>query len=497
MINIVDIYNNKQIEFIENLITSLNVEVDEHLIEQFIDILSIKDDNYVIKSNILMLLRKHKGMVDRKMLAEALNIDIDIANQLMNRPLNCAYFPIVGLKDAKISKLCIIKLQGGGIVAFRDSYKKQFSVLRQLTDSGFAVLFFDDFVESSFMLAAYVAIMSRREVSNYIFSGRLDELGNILSVKDVDIKQQMADKADKTFIFNDVFNNIDELAYILLNDRFDVPFSIAVMRGRQFNDPKEASYKNLRKLTEKLNKIKGWNFESIKSFFGFQDNDFVFYIEDDFLPDSNWSHYLKKAFKKLKTLKSKFQDKVVVPHFSFMGASSFAFGLGVMHGAKSPFVFYHFDAENKSFEPVLNYREQSIRYLKDVSMDIHYLNCDIDKFLDNEAIVVHLASHQPIGDVKKTANSVIGNCGIAYISLKQKQGNIPLSDWSDFVRELYSLYNRTKESDKIQKRHLFFSCPVPIAFGLGIDIEKAENISVYHYSSNKNGYFRAFDTREL
>ncbi len=53
------------------------------------------------------------------------------------------------------------------------------------------------------------------------------------------------------------------------------------------------------------------------------------------------------------------------------------------------------------------------------------------------------------------------------------------------------------EVDMKQKRHLFFSCPVPIAFGLGVDIEKAENISVYHYSSNKNDYFRAFDTREL
>ncbi len=497
MINIVDIYNNGQMEFIENLIGSLNVEVDEHLIEQFIDILSIKDDNHKIKSKILMFLRKHKDMVDRGTLAEALNIDIDIANQLMNNPLNCAYFPIVGLKDEKISKLCIIKLQGAGIVAFQDNYKKQLSVLSRLTDSGFAILFFDDFVENSFMLAAYAAIVSNSELSNYAFSGRLDELGNILSVKDVDIKQKMAAESDKIFVFADVFNNIDEMAYILLNDRLDVPFSIAVMSGRQFKNPKEASHKNLIKLTEKLNKIKGWNFESIKSFFGLQDDDFVFYLEEDFLPDGNWSHYLIKAFEKLKALRSKIQDKVVVPHFAFMGASSFAFGLGVMHGAKSPFVFYHFDAENKSFEPVLNYREQSIRYLKDVSVDIHYINCDIDDFLDNEAIVVHLASHQPIGDVKKTANNVIGNCGIAYISLKQKQGNIPLSDWSDFVRELYSLYNRTKESDKIQKRHLFFSCPVPIAFGLGVDIEKAENISVYHYSSNKNDYFKAFDTREL
>ncbi len=497
MIDILRHYKAGNYELIENIIGSTDAEVDKNSVAQLTDMLNADDDNYSLKSKIVLFLRKYKSKVDIKQLSNALKTDIRIANQILINPVKMAQFPVVGNNKMKLVSAYVIDIDSEEPFSFKKDKKNQFNIIKKVAHRSFAVLFSGDFVEDSFMLAVYAAVLSKTDISNFIFTGKIDEAGNILSVLKLSEKKALAEKLNKRLMSFETFSTIEAMSYILLNDRIDIPFAAAVIKSRDGDNTRESALKNFKKICNKLKNIKGWDIDNIKRFFSLDNDDFIFYTDENFLPQQNWSFYIKSAFEKLKKLKTKLQNRVVVPHLTFLGASCFAFGFGALYGAKAPFVVYHFSAQNENFEPVLDYGNRNIRDLKENSDTFKQIKYTMESIGENEALIVHLASHQPIGDVRNKIKDEFDNYGIAYISLKQGQGNIPISDWTNYVKELYSFYNITKQYGEIRKRMLFFSCPVPIAFGLGADMENAENISVYNFFSRTNSYYKVFDIGEL
>ena len=451
---------------------------------------SLKESSYPcnIKTKSILLLRKfvqEDNLNDYALLlSKSINVDMETARQILNQPIKNASFPVVLENRVFIRRVYTIKLGKKTVFSFANS--GEFSTISTAIDSGFFAMFDGyDFKGSSFMLAVCAALIASNQsvLDKFIFSGVIDIKGNILEVEQLDTKKAYTN--EKVFISYKEIRNLFELDKLLNSDRMDFPFFVALKKSKKSDSVRGSSF-------DGLTDIKKQNsFAQIKAL-GMKDEDFVYHAKD-MLPDSDWSDMLLTAYKRIIKIKSKINKlgKIPVLHLAILGPATFAFGLGALLGAKDPFIFYqYFSGEYKS---VLDFSEKNIRLLKQVEDKFERVVCRTEiKNKKELAMVYYLASHNPSGDVR----SFLKEPDFFVCTAKNNQGFLDSGDWSDYVKEMYSAYNKTKDGSYI-KRHFFFSCPLALAFGLGAAIELFENGDVYNLVMQGNSYVRVFNLKSL
>ncbi len=446
-----------------------------------------------IKKNIIMFLRKEKDRVDLDKLAKVFNVEKKIAEEILVNPITEAFFPAVSKTVNKLLRVYVVRLSIGKAIAVDDYIEDYLDVISFLAKSGFFIFFDDDFEGKSFMLAAFASVITESIPEAWAFSGGLDKDGSVISVGEIEQKDELCKNNGKRLISSEIINTTKELEYMLLDNKIDIPFSVAVKNSKTSDTPKEAAKENLSRIQTLIGKEFDIEFEFLKKLYDITDEDMVFYTDEEYLKCDNWLNHIKCAFDKLRCLNKKIWNKTVVFHFSFVAPATFVFGLGAIYGAKLPFVAYHF--REGVLKKVLDFRNRSIRDLKTVGSKEGYLECIIENIDKYEAFVFYAASHEPKGDVERFMKNVYGNYGIVYCRLKDSQGNLKEKDWSAYVKEMYLIYNKTKRYDKIYKRMFFFSCPIVLAFGFGVCIETFEDIDIFNF--NDNSYIRVFGLKEL
>jgi hypothetical protein len=450
------------------------------------------------KTKAILFLRKHKNKIDIEELSFSLGVSPKDAESILNNEISAAFFPIANDTQAKLSKLYIIKIFNSKPISIKNGIDDALTVIKNLTKTSFFIMFDDDFMGNSFMLASFTALMffGERALENYSFSGVVDHIGNVLKVEYLNKKGEISSHHSKYLIDSTIIKNVKQLNGIIKSKFIDIPFCIALKPSPKNRTPKEAAMANLYEIAKKIDEDESHlSFESVKNLYRLNDDNFVYYTEERFLPESDWSKYIKEAHSKIKNLKFKIKEKIAVIHFSILGPATFAFGIGALIGSKEPFVTYHYDSGK--YEKVLDLRNTNGRILKQIKANSDNLECFFEKNIsDTLSLVYYLSSENPVGEAKTYIKENFTPCSILSCKLKNYQGNLPIEDWSKYINEMYKIYNETKNSG-YKKRLFFFSIPVAIAFGFGAAIETFENGDVFNLNKNSNTYTLVFNLKNL
>ncbi len=475
---------------IENYITTEWQPLDKFYSSKLLDALKSEKTQPSSKLKILLFLRKHKSEIDLEDLSNSLNIDIETAYELINNEKIEVSFPIANSKTAKPNKLFVIKLKRSTLT-FKEAIENELKLIEKLTNQHFFVGFFlDEFSGSSFMLALISALIvkKKKKLNDYAFTGALNTEGKVIEADLLEEKMKALGK--KRLIHSGIVKDLKELEVFLNSDMINIPFSLALKQSKKDATPKQAALTNLYQIKQNT------EFELAKRLYDLKDDDFTFYTDDNFLPKDTWESLLKSAYNKILNLKEKVKDKTCILHFCFLAPATFCFGFGAMFGCKEPFVVYHYTSSG--YRPVLDYSKRSTRILKSFTNSFDHMECKTkleNKNTETMALSVYTASHNPIGDIDRFLKENFNNYSIESCEAKDK-GNLQEKDWTVYVNEIYSYYNKLKEIT-VNKKLLFFSCPVPLAFGLGVAIETFDNIDVYNYDPEKATYFKVLNLARL
>jgi len=470
-----------------------------NIIGKLLEILSSSNDfSYLTLS--LLILRKHKDLVDISALSKVLNIKKEAAKEILCNPQTEVSFPISNGSQTKLNKVYIIKISTAAALILGNvkHFDLQIKTLQKLTSQSFFLMFEDNFEKgSSWMLAAYAAIIARRQeyLNDFIFSGTVYNSGIIGEVEFLKEKQLFAKEAGKILIDHTKISNIEELDYIINNNFLDLPFCIALRPSRTSPSTLQSAIENLNTIKDTIKKHFGITIDSIKKIYGIDDNELIFAIKGNSLEETTWEDLIKEVYLKTINIRNKI-NKYIVFHFSILGPATFALCFGAIFGAKERFVFYQY-LQNE-YHPVLNFRNKNIRSLKTITKNFKHIAFEWLKNNNNHlAIIMYLASHNPRGDAEAFLKTKNTQFDTLILYNKDNQGFIDLNDsWEALISEIYSVYNLTKNAHYKQKS-LFVSVPVAIAFGLGVALETYENIDIYNYSFEQNGYFLVANLKHL
>ena len=477
---------------IEKYISTTTQPLDEYHKKLLLNALLDENMPHSLKSRIVIFLREHKDEIKPNELAEALNIDPSEAEMLLNNKLIETSFPAVSPNNEKkhqLIKLFVIELKNLTF-SFKRGIENELKVVEKLTGKHFFVGFFGDFNGKSFLLALSSALICKNaeKLKDYAFTGDLNFEGKVMEVDFLEEKTKAV--CSKKLIHPEIIKDLKELDILLNSETINIPFSIALKQSKKDLTPKEAALTNLYQIKQNT------DFELSERLYDLRDEDFIFYIDNPFLPNGNWEGILKSAYEKIVRLKEKLKDKTCILHLCLLGPATFAFGLGAMVGCKEPFVVYHYTSGE--FKAVLDFSKRNLRLLKSFNKSSEHIECK--KYADVQdvdvlAIYIYAASHNPNGDIRKFLKNNFEQYILASCEAKDK-GNLEENDWTVYVNEIYSHYNKLKEITT-NKRLMFFACPVPLAFGLGVAIETFDDIDVYNFEPSKTSYFKVFNLASL
>ena len=434
------------------------------------------------KAKIVLFLRKHRKSVNTKALAEALDISENTAKEILYNNCGTAIFPVTGEKTKPI-KVHAIPLSNTTLSFPADkNIKRALETIKKATGKQFMALFEDKFYGNSYMLALAAALITQETIERYLFTGAIDASGNIIGVENLQEKTLLAKYLKKPLIHSGIFKKLEELETFLKERKVDIPLLVVLKKQA------------LRGVFDKFyNAIKShYNLESM-GIFEIEKSMCIYQTNYSMLPDTPWDELLDGIARRISSVKDRITGVTPVFHIAILGPSAFAFCLGAMFGLTDPFVLYHYT--NGEYKIALNFRDDDLRKLKQHPSRFRLLDCNIpntQQRINTLAMVYFLASHQPIGDVKKFIDE-LESCKLATCKVKTNasivQGNIPIETWEHVVQEMYLCYNKTKEL-AVNRRMFFLSLPVPLAFALGAVIGSAEDADVMHFGA-KNRYFKA------
>jgi hypothetical protein len=489
--------NKERLEELEILFKT-NTQIPSNLLwEEILNYMADRKTPIKFKTDALLFLRKHKSNFDPMILAKVLHIRLETAQSLIENEIIQSSFPIASKDNSKLLTAYTIKIENSNSFSFFKNINNTLKTIEFLTQCPFFVTFDEEFEGNSFMLALYAAIVAKYKklLNSYAFTGSIDFGGNIIESDYIKEKETASCSVGKILISGQTIYNIEELAYILNSDKVDIPFCISTKSNNIQKTPKEAALSNLNKITRQIEGSFGVRFEAIKKLYNLKDQDFMYYTQERFLPDNRWDNFLLEAYSKIQSLKAKIPEKIAVLHISLLTSSAFSFCLGSMIGCREPFIAYHY--KSGKYHQVLNCRSKNPRVLKEIPKKTSHIQCKYSTQSDSTlAIIFHLASHNPAGDVEMFLEENYKDYAIMKCALVDKQGNIPLKNWKAYIREMYKHYNDTKNS-KIKKRLFFFSAPVVLAFGLGAVIETFEDIDVFNLKSKDNSYTKVANLKNL
>ena len=481
-----------QKKFIEKYISTTTQPLDEYHKELLLSALLDDRTPHTLKSNIVIFLRKHRHQISPDELAGTLNINPSTAEELLNNGITEAFFPAVNPDNEnkqELIKLFVIELKNSTF-SFKKGIENELKVAEKLTGKHFFVGFSQDFSGKSFLLALVSALICKKseKLKNYAFTGDLDFEGKVLEVDFLEEKKGAS--SQKKLIHSKIIKNIKELDTFLNSGVISIPFSIALKQSKKDTTPEQAALSNLYKIEQNT------DFKLAKRLYNLKDDDFIFYTNYSFLPKNSWENLLKSAYNKIMSLKSKIKDKTCITHFCFLAPATFCFGFGAMVGCKEPFVAYHYTSSG--YKTVFDYSKKSTRFLKSFTNTFNRMECKVEKENNNSKIIafsIYAASHNPAGDIARFLAENFNDYSIATCKAKDR-GNLKSDDWTVYVNEIYSFYNKLKEM-KVNKKLMFFSCPVPLAFGLGVAVETFDNIEVFNFDPESASYFKVFNLASL
>ncbi|WP_448515763.1 SAVED domain-containing protein [Pseudothermotoga sp.] len=387
-------------------------------------------------------------------------------------------FPVVARESSDVRRALVFNSN----LEFCDSseHTPKLRIIERLVGFELSVLFDGDFCGDSFMLAVAVGALSKNLPIHVAFSGCLDEHGNVGLVENLERKFEVCSKHGLELLTAFDAQNFREL--------------VDFFNSREHHVPMYLCYKHSERVEDR-----GWEElkTTVESSFPTKSLDLYRKIHRvemihrrHMLREDEYASELRRAFE---TLQVVFQSGGV-PHLAINGPASFAMALGIVVGAKRRIAVYHYQG---GYHLVLDLtKSENLRKIKALKREDELKLLEYELLGDGEevAFVIHLASHDPLPQVKEFLKN--RDVLIAYVRSKQL-GMLKIGDWTEYVCELFSVTQIVKRRRSYRGASFFLSCPVAIAFGFGMSFGDYTNGKIYQYDAASSSYVPVFEIEDL
>jgi len=418
-------------------------------------------------------------------LAKSFDLNPGQFSELFQSRLRKASFPVVDQQSNGIlAEVLIFPFSSteSRAICFNKIYAEQANILAQLTRRSFLMVFTEDFVGDSWMAATAAALIADNpdELSDFCFTGAVNESGKIMPPAQLTEKKQCCEACGKKLITS--VKSLEELDFWLNSSELPVP----VVQSSGTPDKKSSWLLKMEAAIQKEYPL--FNLQALFEFTGLNEDDLSIFKEGDFpfIP-KEWQTFLG-SIDHFDRVEQKLSSRKALFWYAGM-LSSLQFGIGAIFGFNRPIYICHWEPTNQEYLPVFRlYRPNNARILKNVSFDPHsftHIKYEINApscQMKDLALILYFGSHNPYQEVISYFKPLFPDSGTLFIYLKESQGQINLdSDWLRIVQETNSLLNYLKNSYHWQRLHIFQSSPNAICMALGIALGHFTPATIYHY----------------
>ena len=463
MLSFLSIPPDVQREFIEN------GQVDDFINELFKNFWGLSAE---IQYALIKRARQIKDSVSIDVLKETFKCSEDAAFDLLTKEAIEVHFPIVGENEKAVAKALIIK-NTSSLITNLPSKENE---LRTFGDN-FSVFFDRVFEGKSYMLAVGVGLRCRHVPKDLAFTGIVDPEGYIHPVDKVAEKREVCKR--KGFRLVSPYDLEERtLLYIedwLSKEVLDIPY--------YFTTSKETA----RTEFQKFLKYVRTDTKALELFYGI--NSDLTLQSLGRLEGKEWLNAVNEFYKKISKLQ--YGERKRYFHLGGRMPASLAFAFGILFGSQTPFTFYHF--QNQEYMPV---EVKNVRYLKErvEPDDIEGFHYEYIPGGDELVVLVGGGFHTAAAAVKEFLK---GESYTYLLTSHQKSGNLSPEDMIEFARAVSSAIQKKKEAREFRRYHFFFSCPIAVAFMVGVSFGHYASGSIYNYEQKEGIYLEVLKIEDL
>lgn len=431
----------------------------------------IKQFEYLTPSVQLSLVRHLRSVrYEPEKLSKELGIRKSTAEAILYNPMVEFEFPAVSVSDGKLIKAVAILDTPESFCNVGELRRYLKPVEEYLRNKGriskhLGVIFDHEITGNSFQLALTLSILMEKLPEGLCWSGGVRKNGKITRVDSMVKKAQVCRKFNKRLADPFHLDSVDQLHDWLNKSFIDVPIFISKSKNSV-----EEFFKDRNTLLN-LQHIHGIDVQRLL-------------IYTDKLEGEGWKRKMEEFANLLKELDYYLQRRVRA-HIAVNGPASLAFATGILYGHTRPSAIYHYNQGEKRYFPI---ELQNTREVKEHVREYRFVRA---KFTDRGgkdlAVVLFFAHHTPEADVLSFLEREGINADILLLTTEEGRGNINPENFKTIARESASMIQETKGKKSYENFHFFFSCPVAVAYLLGVAYGHYDSGYIYN---RDEGYTR-------
>ncbi len=340
---------------------------------------------------------------------------------------------------------------------------------------GFAVFFDGKFTGKSYTLAVAVGLRCKEIPEDLAFTGIVDRKGNVYPPENIGEKERVCKENDLRLVHPLKLKNpnVEYIETWLKKEVLDVPF--------YFTTSEETGDREF----EMFLSFVDTDLSALEVFYGI-DRELTL-LKGTKLSGDLWLKVCGEFYKRV----SKLQYGTPRRHIHIAGRmpSALAFGFGILFGSQTPFTFYHF--QDGEYIPV---KVERVRELKEVVREPKSIRYELVEGGEELAVAVGVAHHT----AKSSVLEFMKGKEVDFLFVDhERRGNLSPEEMVNTAKETAGLIQLLREKKDFKRFHFFFSCPVPVAFMIGVAFGHYSPASIYNYEKERGSYEEVLRTEDL
>ncbi len=404
---------------------------------------------------------------EEHVLAKALGVRRTTAKALLEKDAVEFEFPGVSVEHGKMIRGIAIRDTSEVFCNLKDHKRHITPLVEYLRHKGvisgsLGVVFDSAFVGNSFGLSLTLSFLVKRLPPDLCWSGAVRKDGRLVKVDAIDKKSQVCQKVGKVLAMPFHLQRLEDLAQWLDASFVDIPIAVSKdpIRVEEFFERME-------------------NLQNLRHIHRIDPSSLV--IQTGRLEGALWQETARKFSRLVKGLDYTLGRRLRA-HVVINGPISLAFALGILYGHTRPSVIYHHNNSERRYFPI---ELQNTREVKEHVEEYRFINFDLKEGGPELAVVLFLAHHHLVADVE----SFLKNQGIAadilVLTSKSARGNLDPWDFKLIAKECASAIQSVKGKKAYERVHFFFSCPVAIAYLLGVAFGHFDSGDIWNWSKER------------
>uniref|UniRef100_A0A7V3ZWQ1 SAVED domain-containing protein n=1 Tax=candidate division WOR-3 bacterium TaxID=2052148 RepID=A0A7V3ZWQ1_UNCW3 len=418
---------------------------------------------------VVKYLREKRVPVSLDVFAKALGIKQEDARKILMEGARVVPLALVSSGKGILSEMLVIKETSEVITNLR-GIEESLKTVSNFTKAKFAVFFKDEFVGESFMLPLAISLVTKNIPDDIVFTGKIDEEGNVYDVGKIMEKQKACENAGKRLLYSLYIPTVNFAKEWLDRESFDIPFYVTTTTQfpeKEFEAFCEAARIDLQELT------KGLTFYSIN----LED---LFMVTGSLSEEEDWITNVERFYRRISEISHKLSSRECI-HFGMRGPATLAMAMGMVYGCQKPLTLYHFQNGKYVEIPVPN-----VRYLKDRGHSYNMVKFSFEPGkIEEVAVILSFAHHEALADAKNYIVKNLKDKPAFLVIEHERKGNLEPLEFVDVAMAISGIIQDVKREHPFKCFHFFLSCPVPLAFLVGMAFGYYSNGYIYNYQKGQ------------